>query len=172
MFTEEMFRKESEASASQNRKEIRNALQGNRQPHEVRPKLNMINRITKFAAMFTVITSLASIALAQQVRVYAEGGGWVQEITGSLSGARNLHVKVDMGSVRVQGSSQAEITYVIRNRSYDAGEQQSRRERVGTGDHRHTGRRPQPPRESRYGLRSRARQFAVRNYLCDSQFFL
>jgi DUF4097 and DUF4098 domain-containing protein YvlB len=123
-----MFAENPEASASLNRKEIRPTLQGNRQPHEVRLKLNMINRITRFAAMSTIITSLASIALAQQVRVYSEGGAWVQEITGSLAGARNLHVKVDMGSVRVQGSSQAEITYVIRNRSYDSGEQQSRRE--------------------------------------------
>jgi hypothetical protein len=123
-----MFRRDSEASASQNRKEIRNALQGNRQPHEVRLKPNMINRITKLAAMSAVITSLASIALAQQGRVYADGGAWVQEITGSLAGARNLHVKVDMGSVRVQGSSQAEITYVIRNRSYSGSEQTSRRE--------------------------------------------
>jgi hypothetical protein len=128
MFREELFRNESGASASQNRKEIQPALQGNRQPHEVRLKLTMINRITKFAAMFALVASLASIALAQQVRVYSDGGAWVQEITGSLAGARNLHVKVDMGSVRVQGSSQAEITYVIRNRSYDSGEQQSRRE--------------------------------------------
>jgi DUF4097 and DUF4098 domain-containing protein YvlB len=128
MFRKELFRNESEASASQNRKEIRTALQGNRQPHEVRLKPNMINRITKLAAMSAIITSLASIALAQQVRVYSDGGAWVQEITGSLAGARNLHVKVDMGSVRVQGSSQAEITYVIRNRSYDSSEQLSRRE--------------------------------------------
>jgi DUF4097 and DUF4098 domain-containing protein YvlB len=123
-----MFAQNPEAFASLNRKEIRPTLQGNRQPHEVRPKLNMINRITKFAAMFAVITSLPSIALAQQVRVYAQGSGWVQEITGSLSGARNLHVKVDMGAVRIQGGSQAEITYVIRNTSYGTDEQQARRE--------------------------------------------
>jgi len=88
----------------------------------------MMNRITKYATMLVLVASLASIALAQQGRVYADGGAWVQEITGSLSGARNLHVKVDMGSVRVQGSSQAEITYTIRNRSYSGSEQQSRRE--------------------------------------------
>jgi|SRR6516162_7102622 len=134
-----MFNKESEASASQNRKEIQTALQGNRQPHEVRLKTNMTNRITKIAAMCAISASLASISFAQQSRassdsssqqsrVYSEGGAWVQEISGSLSGARNLHVKVDMGSVRVQGSSQAEITYVIRNRSYSGSEQTSRRE--------------------------------------------
>jgi len=89
--------------------------------------------------MCAISASLASISFAQQSRassdsssqqsrVYSEGGAWVQEISGSLSGARNLHVKVDMGSVRVQGSSQAEITYVIRNRSYSGSEQTSRRE--------------------------------------------
>jgi DUF4097 and DUF4098 domain-containing protein YvlB len=88
----------------------------------------MINRITKFATMFALVASLASITFAQQSRVYSDGGAWVQEITGSLSGAHNLHVKVDMGSVRVQGGSQADITYVIRNRSYSGNEQQSRRE--------------------------------------------
>jgi hypothetical protein len=85
-------------------------------------------RLIKFAALFVMTTSLASIALAQQVRVYRDGSAWVQEITGSLAGARNLHVKVDMGSVRVQGSSQTEITYVIRNSSYSGDEQTSRRE--------------------------------------------
>ena len=46
------------------------------------------------------------LAMAQQSRVYREGGNWTQEITGTLAAARNLRVKVDMGSVRVEGGSQ------------------------------------------------------------------
>ena len=42
--------------------------------------------------------------------------------------AKNLSVRVDFGSVRVQGSSQQDITYVIRTRSYGSDEKQARRE--------------------------------------------
>jgi DUF4097 and DUF4098 domain-containing protein YvlB len=86
----------------------------------------MMKKLFQPAAMFAVIASLASIALAQQVRVFRDGGAWTQEITGTLAGARNLHVKVEMGSVRVQGTTQNEISYVIRNRSYSNDEAQSR----------------------------------------------
>jgi hypothetical protein len=60
--------------------------------------------------------------------VYREGSNWIQETTGSLSAAKNLRVKVDSGSVRVQGGSQAEITYVIHRRSNTPSEEQARRE--------------------------------------------
>ena len=55
---------------------------------------------------------------AQEGRVYSEGGRWAQEITGSLSGAPNLRIKVDAGSVRVEGGSQSGITYVVHNRAF------------------------------------------------------
>jgi hypothetical protein len=74
------------------------------------------------------VTALASLALCQEPRVYREGSNWVQETTGSLSAAKNLRVKVDGGSVRVQGGSQADITYVIHRRSNTSSEEQARRE--------------------------------------------
>ena len=88
----------------------------------------MKKQLTKFAAMFTVITSLAFLANAQQVRVSREDGAWIEEVTGSLSPARNLHVKLDSGAVRVQGAAQQDITYVIRIRSTSSDEQQARRQ--------------------------------------------
>jgi DUF4097 and DUF4098 domain-containing protein YvlB len=60
--------------------------------------------------------------------VYREGSNWVQEMTGDLGAAKNLRVKLDAGSVRVQGGSQAGITYVIHRRAYTSSEQQARRE--------------------------------------------
>lgn len=85
----------------------------------------MLKQISKFAALLLFIVPLAS---AQQTRVYGEGGNWTQEITGSLAAVKNLKVKVDMGSVRVQGGSQQDVTYVIHNHSYGGSEDKARRE--------------------------------------------
>jgi DUF4097 and DUF4098 domain-containing protein YvlB len=88
----------------------------------------MFNRISKFAGMIVTVTLLASTALAQQVRVYRDGDSWTQEITGNLPAAKNLRLKVDFGSVRVQGSSQQEISYIIRTHSNSSDEKSARRE--------------------------------------------
>jgi DUF4097 and DUF4098 domain-containing protein YvlB len=88
----------------------------------------MVNRIRKFAGTLVTVAFLASIALAQQVRVYRDGDSWTEEMTGSMPGARDLRVRVDFGSVRIQGGSQQDITYVIRTRSYSSDEKTARRE--------------------------------------------
>jgi hypothetical protein len=64
----------------------------------------------------------------QETRVYREGSNWVQEMTGDLGAAKNLRVKLAAGSVRVQGGSQAGITYVIHRKAYTSSEEQARRE--------------------------------------------
>jgi len=85
----------------------------------------MLKQLSKFVAVLLLILPLAS---AQQTRVYGDGGNWTQEITGSLAIAKNLKVKVDIGSVRVEGGSQQGISYVIRNHSYSGSEDKARRE--------------------------------------------
>jgi len=85
----------------------------------------MLKQLSKFGAVLLLILPLAS---AQQIRVYGDGGNWTQEITGSLAIAKNLKVKVDIGSVRVEGGSQQGISYVIRNHSYSDSEDKARRE--------------------------------------------
>lgn len=87
-----------------------------------------MKRISQLASTIAFLAALASLALGQDTRVYREGGNWVQEITGTLGAAKSLHVKVDVGSVRVEGSSQPGITYVIHSRAYTSSEQQARRE--------------------------------------------
>ena len=87
-----------------------------------------MKRTFQFASTIAVIVALAAPVLAQQTRVYNEGGTWIQEITGNLLAARTLRVKVEMGSVRVEGSSQPGISYVIHTRAYTSSEQQARRE--------------------------------------------
>jgi DUF4097 and DUF4098 domain-containing protein YvlB len=84
-----------------------------------------VKRSIQFGA---VLLLLAASAVAQQTRVYREGGNWGQEITGSLATAKILRVKVDVGSVRVDGGSQQAINYVIHNHAYTSSEDKARRE--------------------------------------------
>ena len=81
----------------------------------------------KLVNVVGVLLALLPWAMAQQPRVYREGGNWTQEITGTLAPARNLRVKVDVGSVRVEGGSQ-NISYVIRTHAYTSSEEKARQE--------------------------------------------
>ncbi len=83
---------------------------------------------TKLASIAVAVAVLASLALCQEGRVYREGNNWVQEMTGTMGTAKNLRVKLASGSVRVQGGSQAGITYVIHRRAYTSSEEKARRE--------------------------------------------
>jgi DUF4097 and DUF4098 domain-containing protein YvlB len=87
-----------------------------------------LKHVIKLAGVAVVVSALASLALCQETRVYREGSNWVQEITGDLGAAKNLRVKLASGGARVQGGSQAGITYVIHRRAYTSSEQQARRE--------------------------------------------
>jgi hypothetical protein len=85
----------------------------------------MVRSLSKLVAVLLLILPAA---LAQQTRVFGDGGNWTQELTGSLSGVRNLRVKVDVGTVKVEGGSQTGVSYVIRNHSYTSSETRARRE--------------------------------------------
>ena len=82
----------------------------------------------KLVGVGVLVAALASLALCQETRVYREGSNWVQEMTGDLGAAKNLRVKLAAGSVRVQGGSQAGITYVIHRKAYTSSEEKARRE--------------------------------------------
>jgi len=87
-----------------------------------------LKQAIKLASLAVVVAALASLALCQETRVYREGSNWVQEMTGDLGAAKNLRVKLAAGSVRVQGGSQAGITYVIHRKAYTSSEEKARRE--------------------------------------------
>lgn len=84
-----------------------------------------MKQLSKFVAALLL---LVPVAVAQQGRIYGDGGNWTQEITGSLNAVRNLRVKVDVGAVRVDGGPQQGITYTVRNHSYTSSEDRARRE--------------------------------------------
>jgi DUF4097 and DUF4098 domain-containing protein YvlB len=87
-----------------------------------------LKQAIKLASVAVIVTALASLALGQETRVYREGSNWVQEMTGDLGAAKNLRVKLAAGSVRVQGGSQAKITYVIHRKAYTSSEEKARHE--------------------------------------------
>lgn len=80
---------------------------------------------TTAAALLAVA---AAIPLwAQQSRVYRDGNSWVEEISGTLPAGKEVHVNTDLGSVNIQGNSQA-CSYVVRKRSYAASQEEARRQ--------------------------------------------
>jgi len=87
-----------------------------------------LKRISKLAGAVVVAVALASVAPAQEGRIYREGSAWVQEVTGQLNAAKNVKVKLDMGSVKIEGGSQSGITYVIHRRAFTGSEESARRE--------------------------------------------
>jgi hypothetical protein len=84
-----------------------------------------MKKLAKFGLLAAL---LATLCVAQQSSVQKEGGNWVSVVNGSLAGTRNLHIKVEVGAVRVQGGSQQGITYVIRNKSYEGSEDRARKQ--------------------------------------------
>lgn len=68
----------------------------------------------------------ATICAAQQGSVQHEGNNWTNTYNGTLTGVRNLHVKVEVGAVHVQGGSSQGVSYVIRNKSYEGSEDKAR----------------------------------------------
>jgi hypothetical protein len=87
-----------------------------------------LKQVCKFAGLVVSLTALLTMATGQETRVYREGGNWVQALAGNLGAAKNLRVKVDSGSIHVQGGSQPGISYVIHRYAYTSSEEQSRRE--------------------------------------------
>ncbi|HEY3975464.1 MAG TPA: hypothetical protein VGM18_20860 [Candidatus Sulfotelmatobacter sp.] len=87
-------------------------------------------QIVGLAGVLALLAPLGflSLSAAQETHVTHDGGSWGQEITGSLAGARNLRVKVDMGAVVVHGWQQQGISYVVHTHFGNSSEQDARRE--------------------------------------------
>jgi DUF4097 and DUF4098 domain-containing protein YvlB len=92
--------------------------------------LKRFTQIVGSAGLLALLAPLAlvSASLAQESHINREGGAWGQEITGSLSGVKNLRIKVDMGTVVVRGGQQQGISYVIHTRFGNSNEQDARRQ--------------------------------------------
>jgi hypothetical protein len=73
-----------------------------------------------------LVTLMATLCVAQQGSIQKEGNHWTSVANGSLAGVHNLHIKVEVGAVRVEGGSGQGISYVIRNKSYESSEDRAR----------------------------------------------
>jgi DUF4097 and DUF4098 domain-containing protein YvlB len=90
--------------------------------------VDILKRKQSRIGLVVVTALLAPLALAQETRVSREGGGWGQQITGTLAAVKNLRIKVDVGSVIVRGGQQQGINYVVHTRLSTSSEQEARRE--------------------------------------------
>ncbi len=70
----------------------------------------------------------ASLQNSTQNRVEKDGSNWTSVVNGSLTGVHNLHIKVEIGAVKVEGGANQGISYVIRNKSYESAEDKARRQ--------------------------------------------
>ncbi len=86
-----------------------------------------MKRLPQFVCQLGVLAMLASLALAQEPQVSRENGGWSQALSGTLAAAKNVHVKLDMGSVVLRGGDQQAINYAVHGHSNSA-EQDARRQ--------------------------------------------
>lgn len=87
-----------------------------------------MKRNLKIAMLAALVATVALPLSAQTGKVYRDGNYWVEEITGTLSGARSLRVRTDAGSVTVQGGAQQGFTYTVRKRTRAGSEEAARRE--------------------------------------------
>ncbi|MFY9979133.1 MAG: hypothetical protein WA252_03940 [Candidatus Sulfotelmatobacter sp.] len=88
-----------------------------------------MKRSPQFAALlFTILAFLSPSATSQDTHVSRSGDAWEQVMSGSLTGVRNLHVKVDVGSVSVHGGGPQGINYVVHMRSFSSSEGDARRQ--------------------------------------------
>jgi DUF4097 and DUF4098 domain-containing protein YvlB len=88
----------------------------------------LVEIVAVAAIMVPAATMQAQPSEASSGQIVRQGGDWVQETTGTLTGARNLHVKVDMGSVVVRGGGGPEIRYVIHTKSHTSSDRDARKQ--------------------------------------------
>ena len=80
--------------------------------------------VTVCAAQQALSETLSQDSTATPIQ--REGDGWTSVINGSLTGVHNLRINADIGAVRVEGSANPGISYVVRNRSFESTEAKAR----------------------------------------------
>jgi hypothetical protein len=74
-----------------------------------------------------VAVGLAEVPLTAQTKFSREGRSWVEETSGRLPQAQNLHIETGLGNITIQGGA-SEARYVIRKRSLAPSAQGARRD--------------------------------------------
>lgn len=105
----------------------RKQKEGHNDRPEAETESNILRRSTLCFGALVVLFSIAIPVWAQQPHIYRDGNSWVEEMTGTLPMARELHVFTDLGSVDVQGNA-PRITYTVRKRSYAPTQEMARKQ--------------------------------------------
>jgi hypothetical protein len=87
----------------------------------------ILKRSPQFAGLFCMLALLSPLALTQEPQPSHGSDAWSQASSGTLAAARNVRVKVDMGSVVVHGGPQPNISYTVHGRSSESGRDAGRR---------------------------------------------
>ena len=83
----------------------------------------------KNLAKLGLLIALAATWCAAQQSPNAKRGQQLDHVlNGSLSGVHNLHIKVEIGAVQVQGGANQGINYVVRNKSYESSESKAQKQ--------------------------------------------
>lgn len=105
-------------------------------PTDSKTQREVFSRSSLCLGVFVVMSIAIPLWAQQQSRIYRDGYSWVEETTGTLPAARQIHISTDLGSVQVQGNS-PRISYTIRKRSTAPSQEAARREfeqmRISTG---------------------------------------
>jgi hypothetical protein len=86
----------------------------------------VLKRSLQFAGLL-LLALLAPLALAQETNGSHGSDAWSQASSGTLAAAKNVRIRLDMGSVVVRGGQQQGISYVVRSHSYES-EREGRRQ--------------------------------------------
>lgn len=92
-------------------------------------KKGEMKNLAKFGLLMALAATLGAAQQASaQSSIQKEGSNWTSMVNGSLSGVHNLHIKVEVGAVRVEGGANPGISYVVRNKSYESSEEKARKQ--------------------------------------------
>jgi DUF4097 and DUF4098 domain-containing protein YvlB len=87
----------------------------------------ILKRLPQFAGLLCVLALFTPLTRAQETNVSHGSDAWSQASSGMLATAKNVRIRIDMGSVVVRGGQQQGISYVMHSHSYQS-EREARRE--------------------------------------------
>jgi hypothetical protein len=93
-----------------------------------------VKRTHQFALL--AVMAIATLPVFAQTinsnsRIFRDGGGWVEEITGTIPAPASLRVNTDVGSIHIQGGPQKDVTYTVRKHVNSRSEDSARRALAG-----------------------------------------
>jgi len=86
-----------------------------------------VETVKKLLQIAVGLVLAMQFAGAQESRTVNDGGTWTHDVTGTLASSRNLKVTIDAGSVKVEGTDQADIKYALHRSAPGASEEKARR---------------------------------------------